>query len=55
MQLDQLKSNIKNKFAVELLIVPKGLMPDVDYEIMKNGLTTIEIGNWVKINNYLVI
>lgn len=69
MQLEQLKSHIKNKYQVEgewikdleenedyeLLIVPKGLMPVVDSEIRKNGFITIEKGNWVEDNNYLVI
>ncbi|WP_342503633.1 hypothetical protein [Lysinibacillus sp. FSL L8-0126] len=69
MQLDQLKSHIKNKFNVnghwikdregnddyELLIVPKGLMPDVDLEIRKNGFVTIDKGSWVEDENYLVI
>lgn len=69
MQLEQLKSHLKNKFGVkgewikdsagyddyELIIVPKGLMPVIDDEIKKYGFVTIDKGNWVKDDNYLVI
>jgi hypothetical protein len=69
MELEQLISHIKTKFAVngewikdsagnndyEFLIVPKGLMPVVDDEIRKNGFATIDKGNWVQDDSYLVI
>jgi hypothetical protein len=69
MLLDELKNHIKNTFGIkgewikdivgnddyEFLIVPKGLMPSVDNEIRKNGFLTIDKGDWIKDENYLVI